>query len=74
MARPCKSAKVLTECSQTKEEINDRIEKEELIRGKADNLVPSMELTKTQLYLFNFIVSELCFQLIRLKILYGVIR
>ena len=59
MARPCKSAKVLTECSQTKEEINTRIEKEELIRGKADKLVPSMDLTETQLYLFNFIVGEL---------------
>ena len=59
MARPCKSAKVLTECSQTKEEINTRIEKEELIRGKADKLAPSMDLTETQLYLFNFIVDEL---------------
>lgn len=59
MARPCKSAKVLTECSQTKEEINTRIEKEELIRGKADNIVPSMELTESQMQLFNFIVSEL---------------
>lgn len=59
LARPCKSAKVLTECSQTKEEIDSRIEKEEVIRGKADKLVPSMELTKDQLYLFNFIVNEL---------------
>lgn len=59
MARPCKSAKILTECSQTKEEINIRIEKEELIRGKADNIVPSMELTESQMQLFNFIVSEL---------------
>lgn len=59
MARPCKSAKVLTECSQTKEEIDNRIEKEEVIRGKADKLVPSMELTEDQLYLFNFIVNEL---------------
>lgn len=59
MARPCKSAKVLTECSQTKEEIETRIEKEEMIRGKADKLGPSMELTESQLYLFNFIVDEL---------------
>ena len=59
MARPCKSAKVLTECSQTKEEIDSRIEKEEVIRGKADKLTPSMELTESQLYLFNFIVEEL---------------
>lgn len=59
MARPCKSAKVLTESSQTKEEIDSRIEKEEVIRGKGDKLVPSMELTGNQLYLFNFIVNEL---------------
>lgn len=59
MARPCKSAKVLTECSQTKEEINNRIEKEQLIRGKADNIKPSMELTESQQNLFDFIVSEL---------------
>ncbi|MEN8079197.1 P27 family phage terminase small subunit [Clostridioides difficile] len=59
MARPCKSAKVLTECSQTKEEIDERVQKEDLIRGKADKLKPSMELTESQLYLFNFIVGEL---------------
>lgn len=59
MARPCKSAKVLTECSQTKEEIDERVQKEDLIRGKADKLKPSMELTESQLYLFNFIVNEL---------------
>lgn len=59
MARPCKSAKVLTECSQTKEEINNRIEQEEKLKGKADNLVPSHELSENQLYLFNFIVQEL---------------
>lgn len=59
MARPCKSAKVLTECSQTKEEIDERVQKEDLIRGKADKLNPSMELTESQLYLFNFIVEEL---------------
>ncbi|EEP54639.1 P27 family phage terminase small subunit [Clostridium butyricum] len=59
MARPCKSAKVLTECSQTKEEINTRIEKEQLIRGHADNIIPSMELTESQQILFYFIVDEL---------------
>lgn len=59
MARPCKSAKVLSECSQTKDEIDTRVQKEELIRGKADKLTPSMELTESQLYLFNFIVGEL---------------
>lgn len=59
MARPCKSAKVLTECSQTKEEINTRIEKEQLIRGDADNIIPSMKLTESQQELFDFIVDEL---------------
>lgn len=59
MVRPCKSAKVLTECSQTKEEINNRIDIENKLKGKADNLVPSCELTENQLYLFNFIVEEL---------------
>lgn len=59
MARPCKSAKVLTESSQTKDEINTRIEKEESIRGKADKIIPSQELNENQLYLFNFIVDEL---------------
>lgn len=59
LARPCKSAKVLTECSQTKEEINTRIEKEQLIRGHADNIIPSMELTESQQILFYFIVDEL---------------
>ncbi|OSA88412.1 UNVERIFIED_ORG: terminase [Clostridium botulinum] len=59
MARPCKSAKILTECSQTKEEINSRIEKEKLIRGNANNIIPSMPLTESQYKLFEFIVDEL---------------
>ncbi|MGL5149723.1 MAG: P27 family phage terminase small subunit [Clostridium sp.] len=59
MARPCKSAKVLTECSQTKEEIDNRVEKEELIRGNADNIVPSIELKESQKEIFDFIVGEL---------------
>lgn len=59
MARPCKSAKVLTESSQTKEEIDSRIEYEEKVRGKADHIVPSQELNENQLYLFNYIVNEL---------------
>lgn len=59
MGRPCKSAKVLTECSQTKEEIDTRIKNEESIRGKGNNIVPSMNLTESQMYIFDFIVSEL---------------
>lgn len=59
MARPCKSASVLTECSQTKDEINTRIENEEKLKGKSDNITPSQELSENQLYLFNFIKDEL---------------
>lgn len=59
MARPCKSAKVLTESSQTKEEIDSRIEYEEKVRGKAERIVPSQELNENQFYLFNYIVNEL---------------
>lgn len=59
MARPCKSAKVLTECSQTKEEISNRIEFEEKIRGCADEITPTIVLNDRQLYIFNFIIDEL---------------
>lgn len=59
MARPCKSAKVITEYSQTKEEINNRLEKEEAIRGKADKLVPCTNLSENQSDIFNFIIEEL---------------
>jgi P27 family predicted phage terminase small subunit len=59
MARPCKSAKVLTECSQTKDEINERSELEEKLKGKADNLSPPDYLNNNQVDLFNYIKSEL---------------
>lgn len=59
MGRPCKPAKVLTECSQTKEEIQNRIDNEKMLKGKSDNIIPSQELKGNQLYLFNFIKSEL---------------
>lgn len=59
MARPCKSAKVLTESSQTKDEIEKRIDEEEKIRGKADNINPSINLTESQKYIFDFIIEEL---------------
>lgn len=55
MSRPTKSAKVLTECSQTKEEINNRIENENRLKGDADNITPSQELNENQLYLFEYI-------------------
>jgi phage terminase small subunit len=52
MARPCKSAKVLTECSQTKEEIQKRIENEEKLKGKSDNINPPDYLNSNQVDLF----------------------
>lgn len=59
MGRPCKSAKVLTECSQTKDEINERNENEEKLKGKADNISPTQDLNDNQLTIFNFIKNEL---------------
>ncbi len=59
MARPCKSAKVLTECSQTKEEIKVRIDNEEKLKGKADKINPPDYLNNNQVDLFNYIKSEL---------------
>ena len=59
MARPCKSAKVLTECSQTKEEIQERIENEEKLKGKADKISPPDYLNENQKELFNYIKNEL---------------
>ena len=58
MARPCKSAKVLTECSQTKQEMNERIEQEERLKGKGE-LRPPDYLNERQLQLFWFIVNNL---------------
>ena len=59
MARPCKSAKVLTECSQTKDEIQERIDNENKLKGKSDNITPPDYLTENQVDLFNYIKSEL---------------
>lgn len=59
MARPCKSAKVLTECSQTKEEIKERIKLEETLKGKGDNIFPPDYLNENQIDLFNYIKNEL---------------
>lgn len=59
MARPCKSAKVLTDCSQTKEEIQERIENEEKLKGKADKISPPDYLNSNQVDLFNYIKKEL---------------
>ena len=59
MARPCKSASLLTESSQTKEEINFRIEQEQKLKGQADKIKPSSYLNKTQKKIFKNIVKEL---------------
>lgn len=59
MGRPCKSAKVLTDCSQTKEEIQERIENEEKLKGKADKISPPDYLNSNQVDLFNYIKKEL---------------
>lgn len=59
MARPTKSAKVLSECSQTKDEIRERIENEETLKGNSDRLIAPEELTENQKKIFNFILEEL---------------
>lgn len=52
MARPCKPASLLTESSQTKEEIYARIEHEKKLRGELTQLVPSDSLTDAQKEIF----------------------
>lgn len=59
MPRSCKSAKTLSDCSQTKEEIEIRIEQEEKLKGKADKLEPLKHLNKNQIEIFNYIKNEL---------------
>lgn len=59
MARPCKSARVLTDKSQTKAEIADRIEMEDRIGGGAVRLNPPKRLTKEQKKLWRTIVDGL---------------
>lgn len=58
MARPCKSAKVLTDKSQTKAEIEGRISEENKLKG---NKLPSAPkwLTVEQKKLFRTILNEL---------------
>lgn len=59
LVRPCKSAKLLTESSQTKEEIADRIEMEEKLKGKSDKIDTPDYLNSNQVDLFNYIKNEL---------------
>ena len=58
MARPCKSARVITKYSQTKKEINARLENERALKGSSTLSVPDY-LNERQKALFNFIVKEL---------------
>lgn len=59
MARPCKSAALLTEKSQTKAEIEDRKKHEAAMRGSGKSPSPPAWLTAEQRRLFRFIVKEL---------------
>ena len=59
MARPCKSAALLTECSQTKAETDFRLAQELSLKGDADNLSPPEWLNDNQKYIFTSIVNGL---------------
>lgn len=59
MGRPSKSAKVLHPCSQTKAELNARIEIEDKLKGDSSNLEPSSRLNANQKKIFRYIVGEL---------------
>jgi P27 family predicted phage terminase small subunit len=59
MPRPSKSARVLHPKSQTKDEINSRIEFEDKLKGEAESLKPSSRLNANQKKIFSYIVDEL---------------
>lgn len=59
MARPCKSAKIIDPCSQTKEEIKARVDNEDKLKGGSDRIVPPTYLSTKQKKIFKFIVNEL---------------
>lgn len=59
MARPCKPASLLTECSQTKAEIQSRIDNEAKLRGDVTKIKAPKHLSKVQKKLFNDIVKKL---------------
>lgn len=59
MTRPNKSAKILHPKSQTKAEINARLEVEEKLRGNPEKIKPSSRLNSNQKKIFNYVVSEL---------------
>lgn len=59
MARPCKSAKVLTDKSQTKAEINARIEIEEKLGGGRGGIRPPARMSTAQKKIFRNVVKLL---------------
>lgn len=59
MARPCKSAKLLTPHSQSIDETKFRIEKEEELRGTDEHLQAPKYLNASQKKVYNFIVDHL---------------
>lgn len=59
MSRPTKSAKLLHPKSQTKAEINIRIEVEDTLKGDSEKLEPSNRLNTNQKRIFQYIVDEL---------------
>ena len=59
MARPCKSAKVLTDKSQTKAEINARLDAENKLGGGSDKLKPPSWLSTPQKKIFRDTVTAL---------------
>jgi P27 family predicted phage terminase small subunit len=59
MSRPSKSAKVLHPKSQTKAEINKRIEVEDKLKGGSDKIIASNRLNANQKKVFNYIVAEM---------------
>ena len=57
--RPAKPAIMLSDCSQTKEEIQNRIDNEEKLKGNSDKIDPPDYLDNKQVELFNYIKNEL---------------
>lgn len=59
MSRPSKSAKVVHPYSQSKEELQARIEVEDMLRGEQPKLEPSDRLNSNQKKIFKHIVANL---------------
>lgn len=57
MARPTKSARLLTDKSQTKDEINARIAEEDKLGGGKDAIVPPEWLSDVQKIIFESVVD-----------------